>query len=203
MNNFPKARITRLIVISVILGNLFLLDWIIFTRLGNNKVSFLTEEVGREPTIILLTPTPVPTLATTPQPTIFNSYPMEVVKTKDIREIYIPLGTGATKSSTWDALEGIEAALDTQKYDSIKEAYFQASIRVPTGNGKVFAKLFNETDKHDVWFSEVTNEGSTAVLKEAKITLTPGSKLYRVYLKSSLEYEAILDFAKIKLIIED
>lgn len=116
------------------------------------------------------------------------------------KEFYIPLGTGSTKSPDWQDVLSAEAYIDTAGYPSIKEVTFEVFMHIPTANGRMYAKLFNVTDKHDVWFSEVFMEGNTVTRKEAKITLEPGKKQYRVMLKSTLRYDALLDNARIKIV---
>lgn len=197
MDNIPKLKIFSLILFICVLANVVILDLLVLFNKPQNNLMISTDneqikdEVIDKPTEITPTITVVP-----------NQY-YEQVRTAQLREIYIPLGAGSTQNVSWISLDGVEASIDTSKYSIIKEAYFQATLRIPTGNGKVSAKLVNITDKHDVWFSEVESEGSTAILKEAKITLTPGIKTYRVYMKSSLNYEAFVDFARIKLIVEE
>ncbi|PJE69024.1 hypothetical protein COU96_02020 [Candidatus Shapirobacteria bacterium CG10_big_fil_rev_8_21_14_0_10_38_14] len=138
------------------------------------------------PAFIQTTPTPKPTQA-------------EVM----VKELYIPLGSGSTKSVDWVELAGVESVIDAANYPKIKSVIFEASLRIPTANGRVYAKLYNVTDKHDVWFSEVWAEGPLGYRAESgKISLSPGRKLYRVMMKSTMAYEAILDSARIKILLE-
>ena len=60
-----------------------------------------------------------------------------------------------------------EAYIDTGNYSSIKQAVVELFLRNPTGNGRIYAKLYNVTDKHDVWFSEVFTEGRTGGKKRS------------------------------------
>ncbi|MCJ7792457.1 MAG: hypothetical protein MUP45_00545 [Candidatus Marinimicrobia bacterium] len=120
-----------------------------------------------------------------------------------VKEVYIPLGTGSTKSQDWEAINGAEAVIDLANYPQIKSIIFEASIRIPTANGRVYAKLYNVTEQHDVWYSEVSSEGPVSQREESKeISLGSGRKLYRVMMKSTMSYEAILDSARIKIILK-
>ncbi|MBI4990680.1 hypothetical protein HZB96_01135 [Candidatus Gottesmanbacteria bacterium] len=119
------------------------------------------------------------------------------------RETYIPLGSGSTSKSNWDDLTATETVIDPGNYGNIKEAYFIASLRNPTQNGQAEAQLYNVTDKHPVWGSQVTMNGpSSQTITSGKITLDNGTKLYRVQLKSTLSYQAFLDNAKIRIMYE-
>lgn len=135
------------------------------------------------------------TLVSTPAPT--------VVVAPTVKEFYIPLGSGSNKSSVWVELGGVESVIDMANYPNVKSIIFEASMRIPTANGKVYAKLYNVTDQHDVWFSEVSSEGSISSRIESKnINLAPGRKLYRVMMKSTMSYEAFLDSARIKILLK-
>lgn len=136
---------------------------------------------------------------TTPSPVAAQS---TVATTQPAKEYYIPLGSGTTRSNEYVALDGAEAYIDTSLYGSIKQATIEFFLRNPTGNGRTWAKLFNVTDKHDVWFSEVNFEGGGLVRKEAAITLEPGNKLYRVYLKSTLAYDVYVDNARVHIVTQ-
>ena len=119
------------------------------------------------------------------------------------REMYIPLGTGSVSNTDWTDLPGVEAYVAPDNYGTIKEMYFEASIRIPTGNGRVYARLKNVTDTVSLFESEVSNEGSTGELvSSGKLPLPQSTKLYRVQLKSTLGAQAVLDNARIKLFVQ-
>ncbi len=134
------------------------------------------------------TPTTTPPVVTTTEPAV--------------KEFYIPLGSGSTSSSTWVELPGIESVIDMENYPNVKEIIFEATMRIVTGNGRVYAKLYNVSDKHDAWYSEVYAEGSGGYRAESgNIILAPGRKVYRVMMKSTMGTEAILDNARIKILL--
>ena len=119
------------------------------------------------------------------------------------KEIYVPLGNGSTKNSEWVEISGAETVLDTANFSKIKSVIFEAFLSIPTGNGKAYAKLYNITDKHDVWFSEVMTEGGNTQRVESKnINFDAGRKVYRVMMKTTMGYEAVLESARLKIILE-
>lgn len=129
--------------------------------------------------------------------------PTPITFEPQIKEFYIPLGSGSTKSADWEELAGVEAVIDSANFSNIKSIIFEASLHIPTANGKVYAKLYNVTDKHDVWFSKVWAEGSVSYRAEsAEISLSPGRKLYRVMMRTTMSYEAILDSARVKILLK-
>lgn len=119
------------------------------------------------------------------------------------KEIYIPLGTGSVESFVWTDLSGVEAYLDPANYGKIKQVTFEASLRIPTANGRVFARLYNVNDELGIYESEVSAEGDKGTRVESKpIPLSSGNKLYRVQMKTSMDYTGVLDMARIKVVLE-
>jgi len=119
------------------------------------------------------------------------------------KEFYIPLGSGSTRSNEWVELPGVEAVIDSANFPNVESIIFEATLRIPTANGRVYAKLYNVTDKHDVWFSEVWAEGDKSYRAEsANIVFDPGRKVYRVMMKTTMGAEAILDLARLKIILK-
>ena len=119
------------------------------------------------------------------------------------REYYIPLGNGSTDKSSWDNQTATETIVNPGNYGRIKEAYFIASFKNPTQNGIAEAQLYNVTDKHPVWGSHVIMNGPLSqTISSGKIQLDSGNKLYRVQLKSSLNFPISLENAKIRIIAQ-
>lgn len=117
-----------------------------------------------------------------------------------VKEYYIPLGSGFTKNSIWQDIDGVEAIIDTANYPKIKSVTFEVFLKIATANGITKAKLYNVTDKHDVWFSEVSSEGPLLTKKEASIALDSGAKTYRVMGLSTLRYDANIENARIRIV---
>lgn len=117
-----------------------------------------------------------------------------------VKEFFISFGSGSNGTDDWADLSGIQAYIDSSQYSQIKSVVFEASVRIPTGNEIAYVRLFNVTDKHPVWFSDVSLEGGTPKLLFSKpITLDTGNKLYQVQMKTSLKYTAILDQARLHI----
>lgn len=111
-------------------------------------------------------------------------------------EFFIPLGSGTNSTDDWVDLPNAQEYIDSTKYGRIKTVTFEVTVRIPTGNQTGYVRLYNATDKHPVWFSEVSWEGGgTKSLISKPITLDSGSKLYQVQMKTSLKFQAILDKA--------
>ncbi len=138
-------------------------------------------------------------LATTPEPIIRT----ELKESTGAKEFFIPFGSGSSSAGDWEDIEGLQVYIDSTNYKGIKKVTFEASVRIPTGNQTAYVRLFNKTDKHPVWFSEVSITGGTpALLISEPITLDKGNKLYQVQVKTQLKFVTIIDQARIHIITE-
>ena len=109
------------------------------------------------------------------------------------KEYFVPLGTGTGATDDWTDVVGAQAAVDTKQYRTIKTVHFEVTVQVPTGNQTVWVRLYNATDKHPVWYSEVSMNGTgpTALISQP-ISLDSGNKLYQVQMKTQLKYPATI-----------
>lgn len=126
----------------------------------------------------------------------------KTIAAKGVKEFFISFGSGSNSSSDWQDVEALQAYIDSVNYENLKSVVFEASVHVPTGNQTASVRLFNATDKHPVWFSEVlfNGGGSPQFLISKPITLDEGNKLYKVQMKTELQFQAILDQARIHII---
>ena len=120
--------------------------------------------------------------------------------TSTAKEYFVPLGTGTNATNDWADVVGASATVDTVQYPRIKKVVFEATLAVPTGNQVAYVRLFNETDGHPVWFSEMSmNTTGPILLTTQTITLDKGSKLYKVQMKTQLRYPANLNQSRIHI----
>lgn len=116
------------------------------------------------------------------------------------KEYFVPLGTGTNATSDWADVVGASATVDTAQYPKIKKVVFEATLAVPTGNQVAYVRLFNKTDGHPVWYSEMSmNTTGPTLLTTPTITLDKGSKLYQVQMKTQLQYPATLNQSRIHI----
>lgn len=140
----------------------------------------------------------------TPGNTSNNSSSLTNVSSEPLaKEFSVQFGTGKSQAKDWEDIAGLNAYINSSNYQRIKSVQFEASLRIPTANGTVYARLFNKTDGHPVWNSDVSSETNVSALKQsAAVTLDAGNKLYQVQMKTTLGYESIIDSARIKIILE-
>lgn len=133
--------------------------------------------------------------------TLTKTSPTQAPTSFSVKEFFVPFGTGSNSTDDWQDVAGLRASLDASNYGSIKTVTFEASVRIPTGNETAYVRLYNVTDKHPVWFSDVSLDGGVAQLLISKpITLDLGNKTYQVQMKTSLKYPAFLDQSRIHII---
>lgn len=104
-----------------------------------------------------------PTFTPTPSPTVkpVSEAQTQIQTSSSVKEFFVPFGSGSNSSDDWQDVAGLRATLDPANYGSIKTITFEASVRIPTGNEVAYVRLYNATDKHPVWFSDVSLEGGT------------------------------------------
>lgn len=207
-DKFLSSQTIFRILTSLVLLNLLFLDFVIFDKtpaqiieknvpipvVSNACPASCLAEISQATASVKLTakttPTPTRVLPTTTP-----------ASSSLVKEFFVPFGSGSNSSDDWQDVGGLKATLDPANYASIKTVTFEASVRIPTGNETAYVRLYNVTDKHPVWFSDVSLDGGTGQLLTSKpITLDSGNKTYQVQMKTSLKYPAFLDQARLHII---
>lgn len=199
-----ERRVTLLFLI--ILGLVFILianiAYLNLVSFNNLKAYYLGEKPLPNSTP---TPAPTPVLTTEPTPTpilVQTEIYRNANQNSGPKEYFIAFGSGTNSSSDWQDVPGAEAVLDFGNYQNIKEVKFEASITVPTANQAVWVRLFNKTDQHPVWNSEVTmSGGASSYMVSSPIVYDKGSKTYQVQMKTQLKYTANLTQARLHIIL--
>lgn len=183
------------IIILFLLTNVIYLNFI----LVNNKPT-TTSVTSISPSPNLASSTPIPSSSSTPTPEPKSSV---VTVQSSVKDYFIPLGSGSNQSSDWKDVPGAEVTIDLGQYQDIKEVRLEVSVNVPTANGSVFVRLYNVTDKHPVWNSEVMGSGSsTSSLISPAVIYDKGLKQYQVQMKTQLGVLANLTQSRIHVIVK-
>jgi len=125
----------------------------------------------------------------------------QVIQSNGPKEYFVAFGSGTSSSGDWQDVSGLQAYVNKQNYTNIKTVTFEATMYTPTGNQTIYVRLYNATDKHPVWNSELSLDGGTAkLLTSPSITLDSGNKLYQVQMKTSLRYQAVLNQARLHIL---
>ena len=132
--------------------------------------------------------------------TIKQSPIVEAQTSSSSKEFFIPFGSGQSTATDWTDVPGLVSYIDSSAYGKIKSVTFEPSVYIPTGNETVWVRLYNLTDSHPVWFSEVSISGGTAQqLLSGPITLDQGIKRYSVQMKTQLAFIATLSQARVHI----
>ena len=92
--------------------------------------------------------------------------------------------------------------MDLGSYGNIKEIRFEASVQDPAENQVVWVRLFNETDGHPVWNSEVVkNAGAEGYLVSSPVIYNVGNKVYKVQMKTQLGSVVNLGESRLHIIL--
>lgn len=119
----------------------------------------------------------------------------------NVKEYYVPLGSGTNASDDWTDVSGASAYVDTAAYGKMKKVTFEATISQPVSSQQVWVRLYNATDKHPVWYSEVSTDNSgPLLLTSSPLSLDSGNKLYQVQMKTQLRGVTNLTQSRIHII---
>jgi hypothetical protein len=117
-----------------------------------------------------------------------------------VKELFIPLGSGSGYNTDWTDIPGVFASINKSSYSKIKSVVFETTVTMPSTSQKVWIRLYNITDKHPVWYSEISTEDSgPKTLTSAPITLDSDTKEYQLQLKTQLGGLVNITNAKIRI----
>ena len=137
----------------------------------------------------------------TAEPQTITKTVTQTVSTGSAKEYVIYLGSGSTTSRDWVEVEGTKTTLNTANYPTIKNAEFQASLKILGGEAR--ARLKNKTTGGIFYDSEVMHNSSiTTWVSRSGLSLRGGSNEYVVELRSTSGELAQLEGARLKIIVE-
>ena len=111
-------------------------------------LSQIRQAIVNKPNVVTPTPSPI-------------VLPLQNTNSSQTKEYYVPFGSGSGSSADWQDVPGLQASIDSSSYGSIKSVIFEASLHVPNGNQNASVRLYNATDNHPVWNSQIDFTGST------------------------------------------
>lgn len=116
---------------------------------------------------------------------------------------YISLGDNySTISTSWVDVPGSAVYINVEvDYGSGAKVSWEASIKVAHPNGKVFARLYDDTNKIAVDYSEIASEENNyEQVSSGYLPFWKGRNLYKVQIKSLNGFEAFYTGGKIKIV---
>jgi hypothetical protein len=156
----------------------------------SQNISSESASLSGRPVAPTKTPTPGPTTTPTNTPTPGPS----------VKEFFVPLGMGSGKSSDWEVMDGLEAQINPSDYGDVKEVTFEVVARIPTGNQQIWIRLYNSSTFQDVSGSEVSHSGgATELLVSSPFNFASGENLYKIQMKTQLQFTANIDMARLRI----
>lgn len=213
------SKIVIAIFLVALLDLVFINWWLLHKSTNEAVVGQVAEVVKNQNGSVAGSPTPVPSPTPvekaveknisleTDQKTASSPVPSpagQTVVQNANKEIFIPMGSGQTKSGVFVDLSGVEITIDSSKYTDIDYVVFEASIWVEGGNGRAWAQVKNVNDNNPFIESQITNPTSTPTLKSSgRIPIPTGAKTYRVQAKTDLtDYVAHVENAHLKIVLK-
>jgi hypothetical protein len=116
--------------------------------------------------------------------------------------LYIPLASqGSTVETIWTDIPGSDFYFDLADYLAVKAVRFEIRLLALHGSAKVYARLYDVTNKRAVDFSELSTQSSTFLrLDSGELRIWRGDNRYTVQLRSENGTEVQLKEAKLKII---
>lgn len=115
---------------------------------------------------------------------------------------YIPMGAGTTTSTSWVDVDDSAVYIDLESdYGTDATVSWETSLKVAHGNGKAFARLYDDTNKIAVDFSELSTENNAdfTQVSTGNLPFWKGRNLYKVQIKSLNSFEVTYSGGKIKV----
>ncbi len=202
--NEEETEIKGIIIIfGILIVGLFAGMFYLLTIIGGQNKTHTLDQ-NKSPTPSPPSPTPcsdciTPTLKEETE----KKSSSEVIQEPSVKEYFISFGSSSGQSEDWSDVVGLVANVDLGNYRNIKEIRFETSINVPTANESVSVRLFNKTDKHAVWNSDVIMSGGpSSYLVSPPIVYDKGFKLYQVQIKTQLNYPASIVQSRLHIILK-
>lgn len=128
----------------------------------------------------------------------------ETTSVGGVKEYFVPFGQASvvTEDGNWkDTPQVVE--IDMGNYTGVASVVFEATLRIPSGNGQVGVRLYNASDGYMVAGSELYGEGMEGQFKRSgNLSLAGGKKTYRVQMKTSMNYVGWMDMGRLKITLE-
>jgi hypothetical protein len=113
---------------------------------------------------------------------------------------YLPLGDAQSKSDSGQWKDtNLEIDLNSASFGTNVRLRFEATLKIPTENGQVKARLYN-VNVGAVSGTEITGEGSSGqYVKSQYFTIDPGDKTIRLQMLTTLNYDALIENARLRV----
>lgn len=147
---------------------------------------------------LVVTPVPVPSPATK---IIYQTAP----KTKSRSTTYVTIsGSGSTAARDWVNVAGSDFYFNPEDYPGLVSVYFEANMKLMTGSGRAYVRLYDSTHGIGVQGSGAsTQAGTDTVAESGQVSFWVGKNLIRVQIKSLTTESAVYNSGRLRIMTEN
>lgn len=126
-------------------------------------------------------------------------------KTKVKSTTYVTIaGSGSTTATDWVNVAGSDFYFNPADYVGLVSVYFEANMKLMTGSGRAYVRLFDSTHGIGVQGSEAsTQAGSDTVVESGQVSFWTGKNLIRVQIKSLTTESAVYNSGRLRIVTEN
>lgn len=141
-------------------------------------------------------PTPVPT-----PKVVYQAVPK--TKTRTVSYVTVP-GSGSTTATDWTIISGSDFYFNPADYPGLVAVYFEANMKLMTGSGMAYVRLYDSTHGIGVQGSNAsTQAGTDTVVESGNISFWQGKNLIKVQIKSLTTESTVYNSGRLRIITEN
>ncbi|KKU74749.1 MAG: hypothetical protein UX99_C0007G0037 [Candidatus Amesbacteria bacterium GW2011_GWB1_47_26] len=113
-------------------------------------------------------------------------------------------GSGSTTATDWVNVSGSDFYFSPEDYPGLVSVYFEANMKLLTGSGRAYVRLFDVTHGIGVQGSEAsTQAGTDMVVESGQVSFWAGKNLIRVQIKSLTTESTVYNSGRLRIITEN
>lgn len=118
---------------------------------------------------------------------------------------YVSLaGSGSTTATDWTDVGGSDFYFNPADYPGLVSVYFEANMKLMTGSGRAYVRLFDSTHGIGVQGSEASTQASSdTVVESGQISFWAGKNLIRVQIRSVTTESAVYNSGRLRIVTEN
>ncbi len=165
---------------------------------GDSCKNYIDQAMQAKQAKQALQASPTPTPATK---IIYQTTP----RTKVRSTTYVTLaGSGSTTATDWTDVGGSDFYFNPADYPGLVSVYFEANMKLMTGSGRAYVRLYDSTHGVGVQGSEASTQmGTDTVVESGQVSFWAGKNLIRVQVKSLTTESAVYNSGRLRIVTEN
>ena len=126
-------------------------------------------------------------------------------RTKVRSTTYVTLaGSGSTTATDWVNVGGSDFYFNPADYPGLVSVYFEANMKLMTGSGRAYVRLYDSTHGIGVQGSDASTQvGTDTVVESGQVSFWAGKNLIRVQIKSLTTESAVYNSGRLRIVTEN